>query len=248
MTTVSATTSATTAATAAPKSTAPSIAAGGCVPTKSKSLPKSDPTKVGGASDASKGVEQIKGGGSTSLLEAVKGLAEAVKRLAEVVAKLKSGSNVAGVNGGAASRGQYVAPVAIAAASVRRSEDGNMEQRVLELVNAERAKYGLAALTYNAVLDQSAEKHADHMSIVGRMAHSGIGDGDPGERIRAEGWRRSWGENVATGQTSAEQVVREWMNSPTHRANILNPNFRYLGVSYETSSTGRSYWAQSFGA
>jgi uncharacterized protein YkwD len=103
-------------------------------------------------------------------------------------------------------------------------------------------------VSYNGALDNAAEKHASHMSIVGKMAHDGIGDGDPGERIRGEGWRKAWGETVATGQTSPEQVVREWMNSPDHRRNILDPNFRSMGVGYVTSSSGRSYWAQEFGA
>jgi uncharacterized protein YkwD len=53
---------------------------------------------------------------------------------------------------------------------------------------------------------------------------------------------------VAVGQRSPDQVVNEWMNSPTHRANILNPNFRQMGVSYGTTSDGFPYWTQSFGS
>jgi uncharacterized protein YkwD len=128
------------------------------------------------------------------------------------------------------------------------AEDHAFENRVLQLVNVERAKAGLPALSYQRQLDQASEAHARHMAAVGQMAHEGIGDGDPGSRILATGFNRSWGENVATGQLSPEQVVAEWMASPGHRRNIMDPEYRYLGVSYETAANGRTYWAQSFGA
>jgi uncharacterized protein YkwD len=131
---------------------------------------------------------------------------------------------------------------------LQRSEDNAYEQRVLELVNAERAKAGLQPLTYQRQLDQASEGHARHMAVVGQMAHEGIGDGDPGSRILATGFDDSWGENVATGQLSPEQVVAEWMASPGHRRNIMDPTYRFLGVSYEVAQNGRTYWAQSFGA
>ena len=155
---------------------------------------------------------------------------------------------VAGVQGDAATKQQFVAKTPTVAKSAATGEDNAFEQRVLELINEERRKAGLGAVAYNGALDNSAEKHASHMSLVGKMAHDGIGDGDPGERARAEGWRKAWGENVATGQTSPEQVVAEWMRSPSHRKNILDPNFRNMGVGYVTASDGRSYWAQEFGA
>ena len=139
------------------------------------------------------------------------------------------------------------APTRVAAA--RSSyEDHPFEQRVLDLVNQVRASYGLRPVTWNAALDSEAEAHVAHMSRVDRMAHDSIGDGDPGQRMRAHGWTRAWGENVAVGQTTPEQVVREWLASPGHRANILNPNFSYLSVAYGTNAAGRPYWGQAFGA
>lgn len=130
---------------------------------------------------------------------------------------------------------------------LQRSEDHAFEQRVLDLVNVERARHGLAPLAYNRQLDAASEAHTRHMAAVQRMAHDGIGDGDPGSRILAQGFDRSWGENVATGQLTPEQVVAEWMASPGHRRNILDPEFRQLGVAYGTAANGRTYWAQSFG-
>lgn len=128
------------------------------------------------------------------------------------------------------------------------AEDHAYEARVLQLVNVERARYGLAPLTYNRQLDQASEAHNSHMAAVGQMAHDGIGDGTPGSRIQATGFNRSWGENVATGQLTPEQVVAEWMASPGHRRNILDAEYRQLGVAYGTAANGRTYWAQSFGA
>lgn len=221
--------------------------------------PGKDATQVGGAADAAKGATQVAGGGGGDLASILKTLAEAIKSLADVVSKMNvsggggmagcphMGGKVAGVQGEGATKKQFVAKVQPTVVS-RKDEDHAFEQRVLELINVERAKAGLAAVAYNGTLDNAAEKHASHMASVGKMAHQGIGDGDPGARARAEGWRKSWGENVATGQTSPEQVVREWMNSPTHRKNIMDPSFRNMGVGYVTAANGRSYWAQEFGA
>jgi uncharacterized protein YkwD len=223
------------------------------------------PGKVAGASggggDAGAGAAALgRGGDLASILTS---LTAAVKALAEAVSKMGAGASggggmagcgmgatkVAGVQGGAATKSQTVAKsVSSGPVSTRKDEDDAFEQKVLELINAERQKAGLAPVAYNATLDNSAEKHAVHMASVRKMAHDGIGDGDPGARARAEGWRQAWGENVATGQTSPEQVVREWMASPTHRRNILDPNFRNMGVGLTTGSDGRSYWAQEFGA
>lgn len=131
---------------------------------------------------------------------------------------------------------------------LRRAEDGSFEQRVLDLVNVERARNGLGSVTYNRQLDAAAEGHNAQQARVQSMAHQGLGDADPGSRIAATGFAKAWGENVATGQLSPEQVMSEWMASPGHRRNILDPNFTQLGVSYTTAGDGRTYWAQEFGA
>jgi uncharacterized protein YkwD len=127
------------------------------------------------------------------------------------------------------------------------AEDHQFEQRVLDLVNAERAKYGAQPLAYDRQLDLASERHNQVQAATGRMAHDGIGDGTPRDRIRATGFTGAWGENVATGQLSPEQVVAEWMASPGHRRNILDPTYDRLGVSYTVASNGRTFWAQSFG-
>lgn len=131
--------------------------------------------------------------------------------------------------------------------ALQRSEDHQFEQQVLDLVNRERARAGLAPVAYDRRLDLASERHNAQQAATRRMAHDGIGDGTPGERIRAAGYGGAWGENVATGQLSPAQVVAEWMASPGHRRNILDPSYRLMGVSYTTGTDGRTYWAQSFG-
>ena len=54
------------------------------------------------------------------------------------------------------------------------------------------------------------------------------------------------GENIAYGQTSPEMVMDSWMNSPGHRANILNGNYKYIGVGHYVDGTGTNYWVQLF--
>lgn len=236
---------------------------GGTPPTKVAGDKGGPDAKGGGPESAVAGANALGGGAAPgTLAAALDALKAAVQALADAVSKMSvsggggggcgsggcgSHGSVAGVQGTAATQRQFVARTA-STTNTSGKEDDAFEQRVLELINQERAKHGLSPVRYNGTLDNAAEKHAAHMAIVGKMAHDGIGDGDPGERIRAEGFRKSWGENVATGQTSPEQVVREWMNSPTHRRNILDPNFQQMGVGYVTASNGRSYWAQEFGA
>lgn len=165
---------------------------------------------------------------------------------------------VAGVQGAAATQAQRDAALKLQAeanasaanaqaANTATGEDDSIEAEVARLINVERTSRGLAPVTYNPQLDTAAEKHASHMSNVRKMAHDGIGDGDPGERIRATGFTKAWGENVAMGQTSAAQVVREWMASPKHRENILDPNFRQMGVGFTQEAGGRTFFAQEFG-
>jgi uncharacterized protein YkwD len=145
---------------------------------------------------------------------------------------------------------QHVMPAGSEAQPViqaQASYEDAYEQRVVDLVNQIRSSYGLSQLSYDYRLDLGAERHTAHMATVGQMAHEGIGDGTPQERMFDAGWQWAWGENAAVGQTSPEQVVNEWMASPGHRANILNPNFRFLSVGYGVAQDGRPYWTQEFG-
>jgi hypothetical protein len=126
--------------------------------------------------------------------------------------------------------------------------------RVLELTNLERAKAGLKPLTLNNQLAQAAQGHSDNMAADDFFSHTGADGSDLGDRVRDSGYQYlRTGENIAAGQQTAEGVVSGWMNSPGHRANILNPNFTEIGIGYEFLENDRGsvnynhYWTQVFG-
>lgn len=118
---------------------------------------------------------------------------------------------------------------------------------VVALVNEARAAHGLAPVTVDIALARVAGAHSRQMASAGRMAHDGIGNGTPSERIRAALPKaRRTAENVAAGQPDAAAVMRGWMDSPGHRANILDPQLRRIGVDVAPGTDGRPYWTQVF--
>jgi uncharacterized protein YkwD len=124
------------------------------------------------------------------------------------------------------------------------------EQRVFELTNIERANHGLPALIWNENLASAALAHSTDMAVRGFFDHTSPDGIGPSARAREHGHARSAGENIYIGPQSPEEAVQGWMNSPGHRANILNPNWRYLGVGTfgigEIGSWQGLYWTQKF--
>ncbi len=94
---------------------------------------------------------------------------------------------------------------------------------VLNAVNASRAANGLAPVVENGILDLKADKWAQHMRDVCNISHSTLREGAP------PNWRKL-GENVGRGGT-IEIIHDAYMNSPGHRANILDPAFNQMGVA-----------------
>ncbi|MGY3334457.1 uncharacterized protein YkwD/DNA-directed RNA polymerase specialized sigma24 family protein [Streptomyces filamentosus] len=124
---------------------------------------------------------------------------------------------------------------------------GTTADQVVALVNAERAKAGCGPVTANATLARAAQGHSDDMAARDFFDHTNPDGDGPGERVTAAGYPWStYGENIAMGQTTAEQVMEGWMNSPGHRANILNCSFKEIGVGVHTD--GGPYWTQVFAA
>ena len=109
----------------------------------------------------------------------------------------------------------------------------NFAQEVLELVNVERAKEHLKPLKLSGSLSHYAQIRAKE--ITKKFAHT-----------RPSGY--SCFTVIPAGQRSASEVVTAWMNSPDHRANIMNPKFRELGMGYLylADSKYKHYWAQLF--
>jgi uncharacterized protein YkwD len=125
--------------------------------------------------------------------------------------------------------------------------------QVLQLINNERSRAGLQPLRLNAALTQAAQRHSTSMAYQDFFDHKGP-DGDFASRIRDAGYRFSAAsENIAAGQSTAAAAVQGWMNSPGHRANILNPRFVDTGIGYEFLAndpgrvTFKHYWTQTFG-
>ncbi|MFJ5519344.1 CAP domain-containing protein [Streptomyces griseoluteus] len=117
--------------------------------------------------------------------------------------------------------------------------------RIVELVNAERAKAGCSPVALNSTLTKAAQDHSADMAAHNTMSHTGSDGSDPGSRITAAGYQWSaYGENVAYGYSTPEQVMAGWMNSPGHRENILNCSFKEIGVGLAQPG---SYWTQDFG-
>lgn len=121
-------------------------------------------------------------------------------------------------------------------------------QRVVDLTNRERSIRGLPPLTAKFGLTWAAEKRSTDMIVRGYFDHVDPSGRDPFWVLRQNGVRyQTAGENIALGQRSPEEVVRDWMNSPGHRANILNPRFGAIGVAaVQNSQTGQIYWTQTF--
>ena len=120
-------------------------------------------------------------------------------------------------------------------------------RRVVAWVNAHRADAGLRPLRISYAVHRAAEHHARDQAAMQVMTHTGSDGSDAGQRIRRQGYTWStWGENVAYGYPTARAVVRAWMNSAGHRANILNRSFRHIGVGVQRGADGLLYWTLDF--
>jgi uncharacterized protein YkwD len=105
-------------------------------------------------------------------------------------------------------------------------------------------------LQLNPLLDRAAASHAQEMARDGLLEHEGRDGSSPADRVTRAGYRwRSVGENIASGQTTAEQVVQEWLRSPVHCANLMSPSFMEMGLAYAVNMNSASgiYWVQQLG-
>lgn len=124
-------------------------------------------------------------------------------------------------------------------------------QAIVDQTNWERGKIGLAPLTYHDRLGQAAAIHAadqrNQPCAVGYLSHVGSDGSRANSRIARTGLQYStWGENIACGFSGVDAVMKGWMNSPGHRANILNSQFTHIGISIMKSDAGIYYWVQNF--
>jgi uncharacterized YkwD family protein len=112
------------------------------------------------------------------------------------------------------------------------------------LVNEQRAKNGLAPLTLNEKLSDVARTKSQDMHDNNYFDHTSPTYGSPFDMMHSFGINyRAAGENIAMGYATPEAVMTGWMNSPGHRANILNASYTQIGVGYVASG---NYWTQEF--
>ncbi|MFE7930892.1 CAP domain-containing protein [Streptomyces sp. NPDC057456] len=126
------------------------------------------------------------------------------------------------------------------------SAEAQAAAQVLKLVNEERAKVGCSAVSANSALSELAEAFSDDMAARGFFDHTDPDGATPWDRAAKAGISDLGGENIARGQADAAAVMEAWMNSPGHKANILNCDFKTLGVGVHLGSGG-PWWTQDFG-
>ncbi|MGW8365279.1 CAP domain-containing protein [Streptomyces wedmorensis] len=140
-----------------------------------------------------------------------------------------------------------VAPTAVAPAAAGAKARQFVEE-VVELANTERERAGCGPLRSENRLRTAAQGHADDMAARGYYEHHTPEGRDAGDRITGAGYVWStWGENIHRGPRTPAHAMEDWMNSPGHRANILNCAFRDIGVGVTLTSNG-PWWVQDFGA
>lgn len=119
--------------------------------------------------------------------------------------------------------------------------DDAYEARVVQLVNAARVAQGVRPLTVSSCADRYAEAWATHLASVRTLVHRG----DLGAMLGACS-ARTVGENIAYGAVSADQLVQMWLDSPGHRANILNPAYTSVGTGATRTADGTVWAVQNF--
>jgi uncharacterized YkwD family protein len=133
------------------------------------------------------------------------------------------------------------------ATTVSNGSYTQFQNEVIRLVNQERAAAGLKALSANTQLNKIATLKSEDMVKNNYFSHQSPTYGSPFDMLKQFGVSYSAaGENIAYGQTTPAEVMNGWMNSPGHRANILNSNFTQIGVGIAKKANGQLVWTQTF--
>jgi len=116
---------------------------------------------------------------------------------------------------------------------------------VVKLVNQQRTKAGLKALTVDKNMTAAAQLRATE--IEKKFSHTRPNGSGFSTALRDKGVSyRGAGENIAWGQKTPADVMNGWMNSSGHKANILNKSFTKIGVANYKNAAGKNYWVQLF--
>ncbi|MCZ1012481.1 CAP domain-containing protein [Streptomyces lydicus] len=119
-------------------------------------------------------------------------------------------------------------------------------QKIVELVNAQRAQHGCGPLTVDSHLQAAAQAHSDDMAARNYYEHNTPEGVDPGTRMTKAGFAwSSWAENIFKSPKDPATAMKGWMESPGHRDNILNCSYKSTGVGVNLSANG-PWWTQDF--
>lgn len=122
-----------------------------------------------------------------------------------------------------------------------------LETEVIRLVNIEREKAGIPKLSENNELNRIARTKSQDFINNNYFGHNSPTYGSPFEMLRTLRVEfTAAGENIASGQRTATEVMNSWMNSTEHRANILNPTYNKIGVGAVRDDNGNTFWTQLF--
>lgn len=116
------------------------------------------------------------------------------------------------------------------------------EQETLERANTERNRAKVSVLAANVKLFKAARDHSANMAKQEKLSHT-LDDRGPAERLDAVRYAHlGWAENCAAGQRSPDATISTWMESPQHRANLLDKRFNEVGIGIATADDGAKYW------
>lgn len=129
----------------------------------------------------------------------------------------------------------------------RAARGTGLKARVIRLTNNRRENHGCNPVRARKALTKAAQKHSNKMRNRGRLSHRLPGEPGLKRRITREGYRPvAWGENIAFGYPTPQAVVQGWMSSSGHRANILNCQYKHIGIGIARNGAGHIYWTQVF--
>lgn len=122
----------------------------------------------------------------------------------------------------------------------------SVEAEVVALCNAERKKAGLKPLSINWEVARVARYKSEDMKKMNYFSHESPVYGSPFDMLKSFNIKyKTAGENIAKGQRTAQAVVTAWMNSPGHKANILNASYTETGVGF-CEGNNTTYWTMIF--
>ena len=145
---------------------------------------------------------------------------------------------------GASMLGMTVAAPAASAAVVPAA---TLMSQIVTQTNQQRAKAHCGQLKVNQRLVTASVRHSSYMASTGTFSHTGSGGSTFVTRTRAVGYTGAMGENIGWGYRTSTDMIKAWMASPGHRANILNCSAKSIGVGVVYSRNGTPYYTQEFG-